>query len=132
MAVCSLVLGGAHVADLRFLQVDVLLKVGDALGHLAGQVHVALLDGGPGRALVLGDLVAEAGDFLLQDAAAGHQGGHVVAGLALGGVRVADFLVEDANGVGVDDGRGGLVRAGATQGEQLVPDGHGRSPRGAN
>jgi hypothetical protein len=84
------------------------------------------------EASYLDDLVAEAGDFLFQDAATGHQGGHVVARLALGGVGVADFLVEDAQGVGVDDGGRGFVRAGATQGEQLVPDRHGGSPRIAN
>ncbi len=72
------------------------------------------------------DLVAEAGDFLFQDTAAGHQRGQVVAGLALGGVGVTDFLIEDADGVGVDHGGGGFVRAPRAQGEQLVPDGHGR------
>jgi hypothetical protein len=87
-----------------------------------------LVNGGAGRAFVLGHLLAEAGDFLFQDAATGHQGGHVVTGLALGGVGVADFLIQNPQGVGVDDGGRGFMRAGAAQGEQLVPDGHRESP----
>jgi EAL domain-containing protein (putative c-di-GMP-specific phosphodiesterase class I) len=50
----QLLLGGAHVADLGLLQSDVLLQVGDPLGHLTGQVHVALGDGGAGAGSSLG------------------------------------------------------------------------------
>ncbi len=116
---------GPHLGDLRLLQGDFAFQVGDPLGDLAGQVLVALGHRGAGRALVALGLFAEALQLLLQDPPAGDQRRQVVPRLGQGRVRVADLLVEDAQGVGVDHGGSGVVGAAAQQGEQLVPHRHG-------
>ena len=120
----DLLLGGAHVLDLRGLQRDILLEIGDPLRDLARKVHVAFLDRDAGRCLILRGLGAIALDLGFENAAAGDQPRKIVARLALRLVGIADFLVEDTQRVRVDDRRTRFVRAGTTEGEKLAPDGH--------
>jgi hypothetical protein len=79
---------------------------------------------GAGRAFVFGDLLAEAGQFVLGHPAARHQTGQVVAGLALGVVGVADFLIEDLQRIGVDHRLAGLMGRAAEQGGEFGEHGH--------
>ena len=119
-------LGRLHVLDQRAAAGDLDLQLGDAGGDLAGQVGLALSQGGAGRAFVLGDLVAEAGHLIFGHAATRHQAGQVVARLALGVVGVADFLIENLQGVGVDDALGRIMGRAAEQGGEFSEHGHGR------
>ena len=116
-------LGRLHILDQRATGRDLDFQFGDADGDFARQIGLALAERRAGRAFVLADLVAEAGHLVFRHAATGHQAGEVVAGLALGGVGVADFLVEDAQGLLIDDRFADFIGAAAQCGEQLAPDG---------
>jgi hypothetical protein len=123
-------LGGAHLAELRRLEGDLALQLGDPLGDLAGQGLVALGERRAGRALVARRLVLQAGSSfsrMRRRATSEARSSRAVPAR----VGVADLLVEDAQGVAVDHRRAGVVRRAAEQGEELGEDGHAGRPQAA-
>ena len=117
-------LGGAHVGELRRLQADLGLQLGDPRGDFQGQGLVALGQGRAGRALVAGRLVLEVLQLLLGHPPLGHQRRQVVPGAAQGVVGVADFLVEDAQRIGVHHGGAGVIGRAAEESDQFREDRH--------
>ena len=92
-------------------------------GHFQRQVFTAGIQRGHSlgfEVLDLGVVFADAvgGQFVL-----GHDRHQFAAGIGQRGVGVADFLIEDAQGLLVGDGFADFIGAAAQCGEQLAPDG---------
>ena len=75
-------------------------------------------------AFVLGDLHARGLQLARSELLLGHDLGQRFLGLVQIVVRVADFLIEDAQRLAVGDGLARFMCSTAQRGHQLVPNGH--------
>ncbi|MNN41630.1 hypothetical protein D3C81_1557610 [compost metagenome] len=114
---------GAKFVALLFLNIQLVGQGRNRFGHFQCQVFTAGVqrrDGFGFQILDLGVVLAYAvgGQFVF-----GHDGDQFATGVRQRAVGIADFLVEDAQGLLVRDRFADFIGAAAQCGEQLAPDG---------
>ncbi|MNU85307.1 hypothetical protein D3C71_750450 [compost metagenome] len=114
---------GAELGSLFLLDIQLIGQGRNGFGHFHRQVFAVGLDRGHGLGLQVLDLGVVLADAISRQFVLGHDGDQLATGVGQGAIGFADFLVEDAQGLLIDDGFADFGGAAAQCGEQLAPDG---------